>query len=614
MATEKRLLIAVLLVAGGGAVASAQEVPESPPPGESPPEYETTVLGQRPSPDPVAPVARVEEEDLAHSTRAGLPERLSQEVPGLYVTARGPGPYGIGAGSGGAFRMRGLGGSPNTEVLVLEDGIPDLMGLFGHPIPDALLPAYVREVQVVPGGDSVLYGSGAMAAAVLVETAWPRAEGDEVRLLGEGGSFHTVQATPGVQGRHGAWDYLATATAFHTDGHRAGAGAGLAATLLKVRHRFSESLSVEVRQRSTFLDGADPGPASRPYADHWFRVRRFNQALTVRYARGSVGLWAAGFANVGLHRLYDGFRSRDLLAGFLARASGTPLPGLTVTAGTDVRVIGGSAENLLDGDDFGSHHVASAAGYAQAASDPWPWLTLMAGARLQWNERYGVLPLFKGGASLRPWPGGTLYARVVQNFRDPTILEMYLPFPKANEDLRPERSLCTDFGVSHEWPEVLTVSVGGYRLDARDFIRLLGAYPTFRRENVDRITNWGIEGAIEVTASRPVTVRLRGTRVWRGHYTAQNPDTKVNGTVALEVGPWRAAVSGEWVSGLYAGDWWQDRLGDVAFVDLRCDYEWSGGHGRAYVMLRNLTNHHYSYIQDYPMPGFHAVGGLELVL
>lgn len=609
MGTERRTIVVFAAAVGIGVTAHAQEAKESPSP-----EYETTVRGERPPADPVAPVVHVGEEDLEQSTRPGLPERLSQEVPGLYVNARGPGGYGISSGAAGSFRMRGLGGSPNTEVLILEDGIPDLMGIFGHPIPDAYLPAYVREVQVVPGGDSVLYGSGAMAAAVLIETAWPRTDGDEVRLLGEGGSFHTVQASPGVLGRHGAWDYLATATVFRSDGHRTGAGAGLVGSLLKVRHRISGSLSIVVRQRSTVLDGADPGPASRPYADHWFRVRRFNQAVALRYARGPVDLLATGFANVGLHRLYDGFRSRDLLAGFLARADLVPAPGWAVTGGMDVRVTGGRAENLLDGNDFGSRHVASAAGYAQAAWDPWPWLTLMAGARVQWNERYGVLPLFKGGASLRPWPGGTLYARVVQNFRDPTIMEMYLPFPKANADLRPERSLNTDFGVSHEWPGVLTVSVGGYRLDAWDFIRLLGAYPTFRRENVDRITNWGIEGALEVTVSRPVTIRLAGTRVWRGHFTAQNPDTKIDGTVALEVGPWRAALSGEWVSGLYAGDWWQGRLDDVAFLDLRCDYEWSGGHGRAYVILRNLTNHRYSYIRDSPMPGFHAVGGLELVL
>lgn len=613
MDIDKRILaIALVALIQGGTVA-AQSEPEEPS-DKSGAEFQTTVVGRRAAPDPVAPFVIVEEEALHESSRPGLPERLSQEVPGLYVNARGPGGYGIAAGAAGSFRMRGLGGSLNTEVLVLEDGTPDQMGIFGHPIPDAYLPAFVQEVQVLPGGDSVLYGSGAMAAAILIETAWPRAEGAQVRLWGEGGSFHTVQAVPGILGRYGAWDYLAGATLFHSDGHRAGAGAGLVSSLLKVRYRLSDHHSLEVRQRSTILDGADPGPASRPNPDHWFRVRRFNQAATYRYARGAAQVSTSAFANVGLHRLYDGFRSRDLLAGFLARVDVAPADGLMVTGGADVRVIGGRAENLLDGSDFGSHHVPSAAAYAQVVWDPWPWLTLVTGGRVQWNERYGVLPLFKGGMSVRPWPGGSLYARAVQNFRDPTVMEMDLPFPKANADLRPERALNTDFGVSQNWPGVLVVSVGGYRLDARDFIRLLGAYPSFRRENVDRITHWGIEGSLRVTAWKPVSLRLAATRVWRGHVTAQNPDTKVNGTVDVVVGPWRVALSGEWVSGLYAKDYWQDRLDDVAFLDLRCDYEWAGGRGRAYVIFRNITNHRYSYIQDYPMPGVHGMGGLELAL
>lgn len=581
---------------------------------KSPSEYETIVFGERPSPDPVAPVVRVEEEDLTQSARAGLPERLSQEVPGLYVNARGPWGYGIASGSAGSIRMRGLGGSPNTQVLVLDDGVPDQMGVFGHPIPDALLPMCVREVQVVPGGDSVLYGSGAMAATVLIETTWPGSEGHEVRLQAEGGSFRSIQVSPGVRGRHGVWDYLACATLSHTDGHRAGAEMGWTGALLKARHRFSDRLSLEVRQRTTFLDGSDPGPASRPHADHWFRVRRFHQAMTLRFSQGDVRLFATGFANVGLHRHYDGFRSRDVLAGFLARTDVTPLSDLIVSVGTDVRVTGGHAENLLDASDFGGHYVPSAAAYAQTAWTPWTYLTLMAGGRLQWRQRSGFFPLFKGGVALRPWSGGTLYARVVQNFRDPTIMEMYLPFPEANPNLKPERSLTTDFGVTHQWPRVLTVSLSGYRLDARDFIRLLGAYPSFRRENVDRVTNFGIEGSLRVLALRPVEVRLAGTRVWRGHYTAQNPDTKVNGTVDVSFGGWRVALSGEWVSGLYAGDYSEEPLDDVAFLDLRCEYAWADGHGRAYMTLRNLTNHRYSYLRDYPMPGIHAVGGLELVL
>lgn len=576
--------------------------------------YETKVVGKKPGPDSATPVVTVDEETLERSTRTGLPERLSQEVPGLYVNARGAYNYGIASGAAGSFRMRGLGGSPNTEVLIVEDGVPDMMGIFGHPIPDAYQTAFVRQVQVVPGGDSVLFGSGAMAAAILMETKWPEEHGEKVRLLGEGGSFYTVRLEPALLGRRGSWDYAGIATLFHSDGHRPGAGSGLGVTLLKARWRISERFSLEIRQRSTFVDGADPGPISNPYYDHWFRVRRFNQAIAARYSGEAFSASVTAFANVGRHRLYDGFKSTDLLSGLLGRTDIMPISGLVLTGGLDMRVTGGQAQNLISAEDFGEHYEVSVGGFFQASWEIWQRLTLVAGARLQWHESYGFLPLFKGGISLKPWRNATLYARTVQNYRDPTIMEMYLPFPKANPGLKPERALSTDFGFTQDWPGVVQVSVGGFRLDVWDFIRLLGAYPSFVRENVDRITNWGIEGSAAFVWLRPVSFRVSASHVWRGHYTAQNPDTKVNATVDAQVGSFGAAISLEWVAGLYQKDYWQEPLKDVVFLDLRVDYKWLDGRGRAYLVIRNLANKNYSYIKDYPMPRIHGVGGIEVEL
>jgi hypothetical protein len=55
-------------------------------------------------------------------------------VPSVYVTRMGI--LGLGLGESGSMTLRGLGGSPTTELLVVIDGRPDFMGLFGHPLPD----------------------------------------------------------------------------------------------------------------------------------------------------------------------------------------------------------------------------------------------------------------------------------------------------------------------------------------------------------------------------------------------------------------------------------------------------------------------------------------------
>ena len=55
-------------------------------------------------------------------------------VPSAYVTRMGI--LGLGLGESGSMTLRGLGGSPTTELLVVVDGRPDFMGLMGHPLPD----------------------------------------------------------------------------------------------------------------------------------------------------------------------------------------------------------------------------------------------------------------------------------------------------------------------------------------------------------------------------------------------------------------------------------------------------------------------------------------------
>lgn len=54
-------------------------------------------------------------------------------VPGLFLTEQCVLGYGVSNGAAGGLSIRGAGGSPNTEVLVLSDGRPQTMA--GYPMP-----------------------------------------------------------------------------------------------------------------------------------------------------------------------------------------------------------------------------------------------------------------------------------------------------------------------------------------------------------------------------------------------------------------------------------------------------------------------------------------------
>ena len=97
---------------------------------------------------------------LADRYQPSLLPALTEQVPGLFVTSRGVLGYGVSTGAAGGLSIRGLSGS--AQMLVLIDGHPQYMGLFGHPISDSYQTMLAERVEVLRGPASVLYGSNAM--------------------------------------------------------------------------------------------------------------------------------------------------------------------------------------------------------------------------------------------------------------------------------------------------------------------------------------------------------------------------------------------------------------------------------------------------------------------
>jgi hypothetical protein len=68
-----------------------------------------------------------------------------------------------------------------------------------------------------------------------------------------------------------------------------------------------DDLRLTLHDKFIHLDAADPGPASHPYAAHWFDVWRDNAAWHLDYRPGPVDFRVAPYADVGVHEPYDRF-------------------------------------------------------------------------------------------------------------------------------------------------------------------------------------------------------------------------------------------------------------------------------------------------------------------
>lgn len=113
--------------------------------------------------------------------------------------------------------LRGVGGSGASRALVLDDGVP-LNDPFGGWVYWSRLPRVSLErVEVLRGGASDVYGSGALSGVIHVVRKRP----DETRLDLDAsyGSQTTPDASVAAAWRRGGWGIKLDATAFATDGY-----------------------------------------------------------------------------------------------------------------------------------------------------------------------------------------------------------------------------------------------------------------------------------------------------------------------------------------------------------------------------------------------------------
>ncbi|OGJ87376.1 MAG: hypothetical protein A2268_14580 [Candidatus Raymondbacteria bacterium RifOxyA12_full_50_37] len=583
------------------------------------PDYEILVIDKPISKDATHRPTVVAGEQIRSTERTTALEALSQESADIYVSSRGAGLHGVSSGASGGIYIRGLGGSPNSQILVVEDGAPDYMGIFGHPIPDAFSPALIDRVLVIKGGDGVLYGTNAMGGIIAIENKWPGNNGVSLDHDAAYGTFNTFRDRISLFCKNGAIDAVGGFSSFSTDGHRDGASGSSTAGQIGVRFHLGQSATLSLRDKAIHLNGGDPGPAFHPYTDRWFEVLRNTFTGRLKMSLIDWNLSVVPWFNFGEHRLYDGFFSRDYTAGTTVEATRSFLDSkieLLLGAGGDH--IDGLVTNRITDETETVKPMSGGSAYSQLSVSPKPGLTLVGGVRAYYSTRYGYVPLYKAGIAWGVFQLLTLHSRITRNFRQPTLRELYLPYPTANPGLKPEHATNWDAGIELS-PRFLHLSCSVYKTWAQNLIKYFGMWPSAEVVNIDQMEISGIEGELELKAWNPFRFFLTGCWQNVGRFTKQNPGAKANvrgeWSRTMAHGVLVCAVSGEWVHDIYMNNYCRDQLDDVLVFDGSLRYKAVSPSDitvEPYVLVRNLLDSQYEYIKYYSMPGLHFLAGLRL--
>ena len=455
--------------------------------------------------------------------------------------------------------LRGIGPSGASRALVLMDGMP-VNDPFGGWVQWSRLPLLgIEQIEVMRGGGSALWGSGALGGVINVLPR--RITESSVTFESSIGSLDTTRFDLYGTAVHGPLRFSVEGMKFDTDGY----------TIVKPSRRGSidqpaDSHSSVGTGRLEFAPSADLTLfASGGYFDEdrsngtplqfndtaigWFVTGGSFRAPDGSAWRLSVWTQTENFRSTFSAQALD--RNSETLA--LDQRSPSTTAGGTLTwnrafgdhtllAGVDTRwVTGETKENVFVAGVFRRSREAGGeqfflGGFAQDAWKVAPWLELTAALRVDWWRSYDgfreedfppagipprqdfaavgyVIPSPKLAALVHATPSTDVFASVYQGFRAPTLNELYRPFrvrndvTVANERLKPERLTGGEAGVEQRWGP-LQVRVTGFWNEVEDQVvnvTLTTNLPDCppgttcrQRQNVERTRIRGVETEIEL--------------------------------------------------------------------------------------------------------------------
>ena len=201
-------------------------------------------------------------------------------------------------------------------MLVAIDGVPQYMGLMGHPIADVCHSMMAESVEVLRGASSVLYGSNAMGGVINIVTQKMQQDGVEDNIELSYGSFNTLQSAITNRIKSGRFSSSAGVTYNRTDGHRADMGFEQIGGNLNLAYDISSNWNISASGQVTHFNASNPGSVTEPIIDNDSRITRYASTLSVKnnYEKtsGAINL----FYSAGRHRINDGYSAGEEPLGY----------------------------------------------------------------------------------------------------------------------------------------------------------------------------------------------------------------------------------------------------------------------------------------------------------
>lgn len=559
---------------------------------------------------------------------------LTEQVPGLFTTARGVMGYGVSGGAAGGISLRGLSGG-SARLMVLIDGHPQYAGIFGHPIADAYQSMLADKVEVLRGPASVLYGSNAMGGVVNIITRKMHADGVSTQLHAGYGSYNTLETELTNRVRKGRFTSVASGSFNRTDGHRDDMTFKQYSGYAKLGYDITSNWNAYADVNMTHFNATYPGPVSAPLLDAYQSITRGMTSVGIANDYGRTSGALSAFYNWGKHWINDGytpstggtpqegrFKSSDNMMGLSLYQSTRFFSGNRITLGFDWFRYGGEAyTKYVEGKRAGTRnglvdrHENEAAAYADLRQDIGRRLTFNAGLRIDHHSSVGTEWVPQAGLAMHLPHDMELKASATKGFRYPILREMYM-FPPQNPDLKPESMWNYELAMSqHLLNGRLHYGVNVFYINGKNLIMTL-PNPNgsgMLNQNSGKIENSGFELQAAFRIDRHWQADANYSFLHMSNPVVATPKHKLYAGATFTEGRWSVSSGVQYIAGLYTTVGKNAQTEDFVLWNVRAAFratKWLSLWARG----ENLLAQKYEINAGYPMPRATVMGGININL
>lgn len=552
----------------------------------------------------------IEEEEIEESTVYSALDLVMQRTPGLYLTRKSIMGYGVAGGSAGKITLRGLGGSPTTQVLVLVNGRPNYMGMMGHPLPDAYNLYDARQIEVTRGPASVRYGSYAMGGAINIITGEEIDPGIHFKLKSAYGSYNTEDYIFTTTGNYSPVSWSVSGGYRATDGHRDNDNFHSDNYSGWFKFKSGDHWTASLDFYNNHFKYYNPGPATAPLTGAWYDITRSGYSFDVKHIFSKYNGTLSISTNLGDHAIYDGWRSDDSSLTVSMRENLKITSGIVMMINGSWNRFGGAGENIKAKKDFGEYFLEEGSGAIEFNIKPFSKILINPGYRYTNNSLFGGVGVFKLGTKIFLTKQINLIAEFSQGYRNPTIRELYL-FPAPNPELKPETCDSYSFGLmGMVLDENLTYEISVYRMLGDNLISITGKWPNLEYKNSGEFEHDGFEADLSYTPVRNLEFWFAYSYLDPGDNTASNPLNSFKYGTGWTWRRFNLNLNVETIKGLYAGNKKTEKMDDYSVLNLYAGYSLNESI-KIFVSGNNLLNSEYQAMKGYPMPGTTGMLGLS---